>query len=415
MSKVWARVIKVDDRKVLVNQMMQEVKPSKTSITLRDERTIGNTLYKRALHNESDLVYDTKSTKWKAKAMPRDVVVDFNLDLKQYMNSTPNAFGLDDTNDGTGKVMPEELGKSLGLSADVEQELAELSDLHNSSNKRPDDLIIHPLKWKILYRAAKRGINILMTGPAGSGKTTTVYKLGKVVDQEVFYFNLGATQDPVSVLIGQTHFDKEVGTFFNHSLFVRAIQQENAIILLDELSRAHPEAWNILMSVTDKEQGYLRLDAEKGTPEIKVAPGVTFIATANVGVDYTSTRTIDKAMKDRFTTVIEMNFLTQDQETKLLHKEYPGVPLPDIELLCRCVSGIRAEQNNSDSEITTDCGTRVTKEAASMLQDGFTLAEVFDGLIYPIFSDDGMEGSEREAVKQLCQAFVPASGKNFAF
>lgn len=415
MSKVWAKVIKVDGRKVIVNQMMEEVIPSKTSVTLRSESVIGNTLYIRALLNESILAYDTKTAKWKVKVvMPREIQQDFSNDIKEHMNTKPDAFSIDDTNQGQG-VTPVELGNSLSLSETDEKHVTELSMIHDSVNNIPEDLIIDPLKWKILYRAAQKGINVLMTGPSGSGKTTTVYKLGKAVGQEVFYFNMGGNIDAVSMLIGQTHFDKEVGTFFNHSLFVRAIQQENVIILLDELSRAHPDAWNILMSVTDKEQGYLRLDAEKATPEIKVAPGVTFIATANIGVDYTSTRTIDKAMKDRFTTVVEMEFLNQAQETALLHKEYPGVILADIEKLCRAVSGLRAEQLNSDSEITTDCGTRVSKEAASMLQDGFSLSEVFDGLIYPIFTDDGMEGSEREAAKQLCQAFIPASGKKFAF
>ena len=152
------------------------------------------------------------------------------------------------------------------------------------------------IKWKYLVRSAVRGKNIMMTGPAGCGKTLAAKSLVKALDRPDFYFNLGATQDPRSTLVGNVHFDKETGTFFSESQFVKAIQTENAVILLDELTRAHPDAWNILMSVLDSTQRYMRLDETSDQKEIKVANGVTFIATANIGAAYTATRVLDKAM-----------------------------------------------------------------------------------------------------------------------
>jgi MoxR-like ATPase len=95
-------------------------------------------------------------------------------------------------------------------------------------------------------------------------------------------------------------FDQKKGTYFSESSFVQAIKTPNAVILLDELSRAHPDAWNILMTVLDQGQRYLRLDEAEGSPIVKVAEGVTFIATANIGNEYTSTRVIDRAILDRF-------------------------------------------------------------------------------------------------------------------
>ena len=106
--------------------------------------------------------------------------------------------------------------------------------------------------------------------------------------------------------------------------FVKAIQTENAVILLDELSRAHPEAWNILMTVLDEGQRYLRLDEADGQQTIKVAKGVTFIATANIGNEYTATRVLDRALLDRFTQ-IEMDVLNKEQEVGLLGGLYPNV------------------------------------------------------------------------------------------
>ena len=129
---------------------------------------------------------------------------------------------------------------------------------------------------------------------------------------------MGATQDPRSTLIGNTHF-KEGETIFDKSPFVTAIETENAIILLDELSRAHPEAWNILMTVLDEGQRYLRLDESVNAPIIKVANGVSFIATANIGTEYTSTRVLDRALMDRFE-IIEVDILSLEQESILLTK-----------------------------------------------------------------------------------------------
>ena len=116
---------------------------------------------------------------------------------------------------------------------------------------KPTELVMTPLKWKYLIRSAVRAKNIMMTGPAGCGKTMAAKALVKALDRPDFYFNLGATQDPRATLIGNTHFDKGKGTFFSESAFVTAIKTPNAVILLDELSRAHPDAWNILMTVLD--------------------------------------------------------------------------------------------------------------------------------------------------------------------
>ena len=126
-----------------------------------------------------------------------------------------------------------------------------LNFIHSSYNLKPKGLMMKELKWKYLVRSAVRGKNIMMTGPAGCGKTMAAKSLVNSLDRPDFYFNLGATQDPRATLIGNTHFNSESGTYFSESLFVKAIQTPNAVVLLDELSRAHPDAWNILMTVLD--------------------------------------------------------------------------------------------------------------------------------------------------------------------
>ena len=279
-----------------------------------------------------------------------------------------------------------------------------MSFIHNSYNLKPRGLMMKELKWKYLIRSAVRGKNIMMTGPAGCGKTMAAKALVNSLNRPDFYFNLGATQDPRGTLIGNTHFEDGKGTYFSESLFVKAISTPNAVILLDELSRAHPDAWNILMTVLDYGQRYLRLDEQDGQNTIKVAENVTFIATANIGNEYTSTRQLDKALMDRFT-IVEMDMLNETEENELLTYMFSNVDSTLISNVSKIASLTRSEASSDTARVPNGISTRTTVELCGLLYDGFSLEEASEVCIYPQYDNTGGIDSERTFVKQIVQKF----------
>ena len=279
-----------------------------------------------------------------------------------------------------------------------------LNFIHNSYSLKPRGLMMNELKWKYLIRSGVRGKNIMMTGPAGCGKTMAAKSLVNSLDRPDYYFNLGATQDPRGTLIGNTHFESDKGTYFSESLFVQAIQTPNAVILLDELSRAHPDAWNILMTVLDYGQRYLRLDEQNDQATIKVAEGVTFVATANIGNEYTSTRVMDKALMDRFT-IVEMDVLSESDEYDLLTYMFPNVEAAVLANVSKIANLTRVESSSETARIGSGISTRTTVELCGLLYDGFNLEEAAEVSIYPQYDSSGGVDSERTFVKQIVQKF----------
>jgi nitric oxide reductase NorQ protein len=334
-------------------------------------------------------------------------------------NAYNNGKALKQIKTKTGKSMlrmveMEEYSKLVSSMNQVSDTFSEKNETHEeittfihekSVNLRPKSLVISDLKWKYLIRSAVRAKNIMMVGPSGCGKTMAAKALVKSLNRPDFYFNLGATQDPRATLIGNTHFDSKKGTFFAESAFVKAITTENAVILLDELSRAHPDAWNILMTVLDQGQRYLRLDEAEGSPIVKVANGVTFIATANVGNEYTSTRVMDRAILDRFVT-IEMDVLNSEEEFGLLQLLFPEVSETELRAIAEIAHHTREISKGDSGKLSAMISTRASVEAAGLVYDGFSLIEAAEISLLPFFSNDGGVDSERTYVTQLVQKYV---------
>jgi len=322
--------------------------------------------------------------------------INFKQLLAIYQRGTRNGFKYIEQNDFIQDTVPE----------------VKLTKPITTMNK-PDDFIISDLKWKYLVRCINRGKNLMFVGPAGTGKTQVVFKAADMLDRKIFYFNLGSTQDVRSAIIGNTYFKD--GTYFEESAFVTALRTPNTIVLLDEISRANPEAWNILMPVLDANIRKLRLDEKENSPVIDVADGVSFISTANIGFEYTSARMLDRALVDRFS-IVEMDTLDKDQEMKLLSLKFGSKLDPKVnEALCDISFRIRMECERENSKLSSMLSTRTLIEAAEMSIDDFSIDEIAELIFYPQYPEDGGTDSERIYVRQLVQKYIQKGTKENLF
>lgn len=324
---------------------------------------------------------------------------------KPYWKMIDPATCTDDIKKANGtKMSVEDLKKLYEGIFDSDDHAGIRKFIANSKKLKPRTLILDEILWKYLIRQGVRGKNIMIMGHQGCGKTMCAHALKAALKRPFHYFNLGATQDPRSTLIGNTH-SRDGSTVFIQSRFARAIQQPYSVILLDEVSRAHPEAWNILMTVVDPNQRYLALDESEDCAVIHVAEGVTFIATANVGGEFTSTRVMDAAFEDRWTK-FEMPLLNKKQEEQRLLLEYPNLNANIISAIAETCEYTRKEIKKEDPAVGSIISTRMSLEWGGLCFDGFSFREGARMAVYSDFTEEGGADSERAKIKQQIQKWT---------
>lgn len=299
------------------------------------------------------------------------------------------------------KNNPGEILKDVGYIKPTDDEVR--LAVANAVAKKPNTLVLDTLNWKLATRALMRGENILFLGHSGCGKTLTARTIAKVYNRPFFRFNMGAMTDARTSLIGNTHYKPESGTFFAQSDFVTAITTPGAVVLLDEVTRMSNDAENLVLTVLDKDQRYMRLDENPDVPVVEVAEGVVFFGTANIGTEYTSTRTIDRATKDRFTTIVDIPLLTEEQEFELLRLLYPDVNRQLLEGIAKVAAFTRDELNSDEPKINTLVSTRSTVEQVALLVDGFVFSEVMEAIVLPLYDKEGGVESEQAYMRSVIQ------------
>lgn len=253
--------------------------------------------------------------------------------------------------------------------------------------------------WTLLVRNIKRHINTLILGPTGCGKTSCVKEVCDRLGMKLHVFDMGSMIDPISSLLG-VHRIKDGKSIFDFAKFTQVIQ-EPCVILLDEINRSSMGSNNILFPCLD-DRRVLNIEVASGdlSREIKIHPEVTFIATANIGSEYTGTMSMDRALTNRFFP-LELGHIPSTEEEKVLIKR-TGLSPDNAANLVKITNNIRSLA--SKSELSTSISIRETLMVSKLVSDGWPLSTAMENVYLPLYEGSKTIG-ERSTVYKLILSY----------
>lgn len=277
-----------------------------------------------------------------------------------------------------------------------------LSDKKNRIPKDKDGFHVEEKIWKQIVWALNRRCNTLLVGPTGSGKTELIKLLCERTGTACTVIQMGSITDPTEQLVGKMDIDSLTGgTVFDWADFAQAIQKPG-VIILDEVNRIPKNGENVLFSCLDRSRELSASGAKSSDKRtIKVHPDCCFMATANIGDQYTGTKTIDAAIMTRFNVKVETEYLPQKTEEKILMSR-EGINADDAKNIAFVANKIRTMANKRD--IQTSISMRETLTCANMVKDGFSVKEAMELVFLPMYDkgeDPDDPRSERAQVKQV--------------
>lgn len=258
-----------------------------------------------------------------------------------------------------------------------------------------DGFYIDERNWYLLVRNIRSKVNTMLVGPSGAGKTELVMLACKKMGIDCNVYDMGSMHDPLTQMLG-AHRLENGRSVFDYAKFTQDIQKPG-VILLDELSRAPLGTTNILFPCLDsRRQLPVEMAGGGDVRSISVHPDCIFIATANVGSEYTGTMSMDRALVGRFFSV-ELEYMPCTEEAKVLTRRY-GIAANDaanIVAVAETVRSLYAKQ-----ELSCSISTRETLAAASLVSDGWSALDAMELSFLPLFEGTRTDG-ERSIVAKI--------------
>jgi cobaltochelatase CobS len=178
-------------------------------------------------------------------------------------------------------------------------------------------------------------------------------------------------------------------TYWQDGILTTAMKKGHWIVF-DEINAALPEILFTLHSLLDDDRKILL--PEKDNEIVIPHADFRFFATMNPPEEYAGTKDMNKALMSRFTAVLIVEVLSQQDEYKLLVDEKKADP-KTAETLVRIATALRDEKVKEN--IFYFCSTRDLVQCAFLVNNGLTLDVAVKGSII-----NKMSLAEYEVVKK---------------
>jgi len=236
---------------------------------------------------------------------------------------------------------------------------------------------VDPILAKKIEALLENGLNILLDGPQGSGKTVLSKMIADSLGMEYVFFNCSSVYeatDFIATLQIRATASGHPETVWVPTDILRALEAAQAdpsrrfLIFLDEFNRCRELARNGILPALDATR---RLYNPLTGSTMVIPDNVLWIAAINNGPQFTGTTAVDPAQLDRFAP-LKIDYPPEADEVRILTKRYPHVSSGQIERVVRAANAIRRSE-----ELRLDMSVRATEEAAILL--GHPNFAEFDG------------------------------------
>ena len=253
-------------------------------------------------------------------------------------------------------------------------------------DKLPKGTISHPLLDRIV-RKARRHKNVMLVGPAGTGKTTLAQQVAQVIDKDFGHISCSAGMSEAQVLGRMTMDGSYIGTQFID------IAKNGGLYLADEFDASDSNmlvVWNSFLA-----NGVLSVPNNREQPSLDRHEDCYFLACCNTygtsgSWEYTGRNQLDIATLDRFalSTVyvdydprLEEYLLTgkMKRKTNMRFDTHDGSKSSvSINLSALNKALIHLRKNVVKANIRRVVSTRVFSEGRKAILDGDTASQVLD-------------------------------------
>lgn len=240
---------------------------------------------------------------------------------------------------------------------------------------RIEGVYLDPIVGKKLQVLLESGLNILLDGPQGCGKTVLAKSIAESLGLEFVFFNCGAVVEATDFLatiqVRASSSGAPVTDFVKTDVLIKleeAIVRSDRryLIFLDEFNRCQESARNALMPALDSTR---RLFHPIDNKFLQIPDNVQFIAAVNRGGEFTGTFGIDAAQLDRFAP-LQVDYMPPDEEMKLLQNRHPDLSKKVVKLVVDI-----ADQLRKTAELGSGLSVRATDEACVYLKHPLIAAE----------------------------------------
>src|SRR5215510_4988191 len=257
---------------------------------------------------------------------------------------------------------------------------------------RIEGVYLDPAVSKQLQILLESGLNTLLDGPQGCGKTVLARSIASSLGMEFVFFNCGAVVEATdffaSIQVRASAGGAPVTDFVKTDI-PEALEEatrtpeKRYLVFLDELNRCQETARNALMPALDATRKVFHPIENRF---MAIPDNVQFIAAVNRGREFSGTFGIDAAQLDRFAP-LQMDYPPPPEELKILKHRHPELANELLEALVATANAIR-----SSPDLPSSLSVRATDEACIYLK-------------HPLYAGDGKRALPEVLKSSFCGRF----------